>query len=653
MNDRRSAEELREALVDLDRARDHERQMRLQTETLLEGLRVLTQAQNTQDLFAELLAVLQRFIPFDAAFLLQEASDGMLEVTQSTRAAFESMRWTRGNLLERVASGRIVAAFDVAAIPEWQASSGAREHVKSALHVPLHTGACCSVLVLTHAQPAYFGKHHVEMLERFAPLTRQAMASIEYRERLNEHTARIEYLATHDALTGLPNRMLLAERVKHLIASARLGGDMLALLFLDLDRFKHINDSFGHGLGDELLKVVALRLLQTVRDTDTVTRLGGDEFVVLLTGLADMDAVNAVIAKILHCIEQPVVIGDQTLFVTASAGAALFPDDGHDLASLLKNADAAMYRAKDEGGNIVRYYATDMSEHARRQLEFASALRLALTRGEFDLYYQPRVDLASRSLVGMEALLRWRHPSRGLVPPCEFISAAEENGLIVPIGAWAIAAACRQARAWQDEGLPAVPIAVNVSGRQTRCAEDLLAQVQDGLARHGLPGHRLEIELTESVVMHEPERLREMLAALGQLGVRIAIDDFGTGYSSLACLKRFPFSLLKIDRSFIGDLPRDTDDAAIARAIVSMGHALGLRVVAEGVETEAQVRLLLEMGCDEAQGYLFGRPLGAADMAKRLRASRMPMDRIDAPCARLAQYRHAPISRDADFTETR
>ncbi len=622
MKDRRSAEELREALIDLDRAREHERQMRLQTETLLEGLRVLTQAQNTRDLFVELLSVLRRFVPFEAAFLMQEAADGLLEVTQTTSATFEGLRWTRGSLLERVASGRIVAAFDVSVVPEWQAVSVHDHGVRSALHVPLHTGERRSVLVLTHGQPAFFGKHHVEMLERFAPLTRQAMSSIVYRERLEEHTARIEFLATHDALTGLPNRVLLAERVKYLIAHARREGGMLALVFLDLDRFKHINDSFGHGLGDELLKIVAVRLLQTVRETDTVTRLGGDEFVVLLSGLVDMNAANAAISKILHCIEQPVVIGDQTLFVTASAGAALFPDDGHDLASLLKNADAAMYRAKDEGRNTVRYYASDMSEHARRQLEFASALRLALLRGEFELYYQPRMDLASRKLVGMEALLRWCHPLRGLVPPSEFVPAAEDNGLIVPIGEWAIGAACRQARAWQDEGLPAVPVAVNVSGRQTRCAEDLLAQVQDSLARHGLPGDRLEIELTESVVMHEPERLREMLAALGRLGVRIAIDDFGTGYSSLACLKRFPFSLLKIDRSFVKDLSGNADDAAIARAIVSMGHALGLRVVAEGVETEAQAHLLREMGCDEAQGYLFGRPGSAAEMTQRLRASR-------------------------------
>jgi diguanylate cyclase (GGDEF)-like protein len=620
MKDRRSAEELREALIDLDRAREHERQMRLQTETLLEGLRVLTQAQNTRDLFVELLSVLRRFVPFEAAFLLQEAADGMLEVTQSTSAAFEGLRWARGSLSERVASGRIVPAFDIADVPEWQAWSGHIQGVCSALHVPLHTTDRCSMLVLTHAQRAFFDKQHIDMLERFAPLTRQAMASIEYRERLEEHTARIEFLATHDALTGLPNRVLLAERVKYVIAHARREGQMLALLFLDLDRFKHINDSFGHGLGDELLKIVAMRLQQTVRDTDTVTRLGGDEFVVLLGGLADMNAANAAISQLLQCIEQPMVIGDKTLFVTASAGAALFPDDGHDLASLLKNADAAMYRAKDEGGNIVRYYATDMSEHARRQLEFASALRLALTRSEFELYYQPRMDLATRSLVGMEALLRWRHPTRGLVPPSEFIPAAEDNGLIVPMGEWAIDAACRQARAWQDDGLPTVPVAVNVSGRQTRCAEDLLAQVQSALDWYGLPGHRLEIELTESVVMHEPERLREMLAALGRLGVRIAIDDFGTGYSSLACLKRFPFSLLKIDRSFIRDLSDDSDDAAIARAVVSMGHVLGLRVVAEGVETEAQARLLREMGCDEAQGYLFGRPISAAAMTRRLRA---------------------------------
>ncbi|WP_119153211.1 putative bifunctional diguanylate cyclase/phosphodiesterase [Caldimonas tepidiphila] len=616
----RSAEELREALIDLGRARDHERQMRLQTETLLEGLRVLTQAQNKRQVFAALTAVLQRFAPFEEAFLMQECPGGGLEVTESTHPAFDGTRWQPAAMLQRVLSGKTVAVFDVAAVPEWQAQPLAGDQrPRSALHVPLHAGARCSVLVFTHSRRAFFDKHHVATLERFAPLTRQAMASIEYRERLEEHTARIEFLATHDALTGLPNRVLLAEKVQHMAAQSRRAGELLALLFLDLDRFKHINDSFGHGLGDELLKVVAARLLRTVRETDTVTRLGGDEFVVLLGGLKRPADVDRVADKILRCVEQPVTVDGHTLFVNASVGVALFPRDGEDLASLLKNADTAMYRAKDEGGNLSRHYACSMSEHARTQLALAGALRLALERGEFELHYQPRLALASGEIVGMEALLRWRSPSQGLVPPARFIPAAEENGLIVPIGEWVIAEACRQARSWQDAGLPPVPVAVNVSGRQMRDAARLLAHVRHCLASRGLSGRRLEIEFTESVMMQDPGQMRDTLAALRGMGVRLAIDDFGTGYSSLAYLKRFPVSILKIDRSFVRDLAEDADDAAIARAIISMGQALGLSVVAEGVETPGQAAMLRAMGCDEAQGYLFGRPVPAPEMAALLR----------------------------------
>jgi len=620
-HDQRSAEELREALVDLDRAREHERQMRFQTEGLLEGLRVLTRARNTRQVFEELTAVLQRFVPFEAAFLLQDGAQPGFEVSHSTQAAFEGSRWIPGNMLQRVIAGRIVAAFDVSAVAEWRAQPPAvRRDVRSAIHVPLQTGTRCAVLVFTHSRPAFFDKHHVHMLERFTPLTQQAMASIEYRERLEEHTAHIEYLASHDALTGLPNRNVLAGRVQYLIAHARRCGELMVLLFLDLDRFKHINDSFGHGFGDALLKVIAQRLQATVRESDTVTRLGGDEFVILLTGISQIGAVQGAVMKILQAVEQPVVVDGHTLFVTASIGAALFPNDGEDLVSLLKNADAAMYRAKDEGRNALRFYSTDMSAQALEQLELASALRQALERGEFELHYQPRVALVGGGVVGMEALLRWRHPQRGLVMPGSFIRAAEENGLIVPIGAWVIGTACAQAKAWQDAGLAALPVAVNVSGRQTREPDALLAHVTQTLQRTGLRGEMLELELTESVVMHNPAQLIEMLHSLAQLGVRIAIDDFGTGYSSLSYLKRFPVNLLKIDRSFVSDLAHDEDDAAIAQAVVSLGHALNLRVVAEGVETEAQSRLLCAMGCDEAQGYLFSRPLPVAAMEAFLRA---------------------------------
>jgi diguanylate cyclase (GGDEF)-like protein len=615
-HDRTPAEELREALIDLDRARAHERQMRLQTEGLLEGLRVLTRAQDTRQMFDELTTVLQRFVPFEAAFLLQSGEGSeRLEVTHSTSSQFEASVWTAADMLRRVAAGKIVAAFDVAAVSEWQAQPPAvRAQVRSAIHVPLRTGARCAVLVFTHSSAAFFDKHHVNMLERFAPLTSQAMASMEYRASLEEHTARIEYLARHDALTGLPNRTVLADRVEVLAAHARRAEEQLVLLFLDLDRFKQVNDTFGHGYGDALLKEIARRLQATVRESDTVARLGGDEFVILLTGITQLDAVRVVAAKILAAIEQAVVVEGQTLFVSASIGAAICPADGEDLVTLMKNADTAMYRAKEEGRNGMRFYAPDMSERASVQLELEVALRQALARDEFELHYQPCVDLKRCELVGMEALLRWRHPQRGLVMPGDFIAAAEENGLIVPIGLWVVSSACAQARAWEDAGLPVLPIAVNVSGRQLREPQVLLEHVAVTLARNGLSGTRLEVELTESVVMRDPAQMSDVLHRLKQMGVRIAIDDFGVGYSSFSYLKRFAVDVLKIDRSFVSDLAVDPDDAAIARAIVSMAHALGLRVVAEGVENEAQLDLLRQMGCDEAQGFLFSRPLAVHEM---------------------------------------
>jgi diguanylate cyclase (GGDEF)-like protein len=618
--DKDSAEELREALVDLDRARDRERQMRFQTEGLLEGLRVITRARDTRQMFEELSAVLQRFVPFEAAFLLERDASSDFEVKHSTHPAFEGSRWTPDSMLQRVINGRIVELFDVSAVAEWRAQAPTlRAKVCSAIHVPLQTGSRTAVLVFTHSKIAFFDKQHVQMLERLTPLTQQAMASIEYRERLEEHTARNEYLATHDELTSLPNRKVLAEVVPYLMAQARRRGTKLMLLFLDLDHFKHINDSFGHGFGDAVLKVIAQRLKASVRESDIVTRLGGDEFVIVLTDIRQIEVLNSVVTKILRAVEQPVVVENHQLFITASIGAALSPDDGEDLVSLLKNADAAMYRAKEEGRNVCRFYSQDMGSQALEQLQLASALRRALERGEFELHYQPRVALANSNLVGMEALLRWRHPQRGLVMPGSFIPAAEENGLIVAIGEWVIATACAQAKAWQDAGLRAVPVAVNVSGRQTRQTDALLAHIAQTLLRTGLRGEMLEIELTESVVMHNPQLVIEMLHSLDRLGVRIAIDDFGTGYSSLSYLKRFPVDFLKIDQSFVSDLANDTDGVAIAQAIVSLGHALGLRVIAEGVETVAQRHLLCAMGCDEAQGYLFSRPLTAADMEAFLR----------------------------------
>ncbi|MEE8347922.1 MAG: EAL domain-containing protein [Dehalococcoidia bacterium] len=417
----------------------------------------------------------------------------------------------------------------------------------------------------------------------------------------------IKHLAYHDALTNLPNRTLLQDRLTVALAQAHRSKRMLAVMFLDLDRFKVVNDTVGHEGGDGLLRSVAERLASLMREGDTVARMGGDEFAILSPEIASVEDAPEVAERILDGLRKPWVVQGQEFHVTTSIGVALYPSDGDDAETLLRNADTAMYRAKEHGRDNYQLYTPAMNARIAERLAVESSLRHSLERGEFVVHYQPQVDLRSGQVVGTEALVRWQHPERGLVAPAEFIPVAEDTGLIVPLGEWVLRTACAQNKAWQEEGIPPLRVAVNLSARQfqQRNLIDMVAQV---LEETGLDPHRLQLEITEGVAMQDTDFTIDVLQGLRAMGVQIAMDDFGTGYSSLSYLKRLPFKTVKIDRSFVRDLTVDLNDAAIAAAIIAMAHNLKLNVIAEGVETVEQLALLKRQGCDEMQGYLFSRP---------------------------------------------
>ena len=415
-------------------------------------------------------------------------------------------------------------------------------------------------------------------------------------------------LARYDGLTGLPNRSMFMAHLELALNRARANEQQLALFFIDLDRFKMVNDSLGHAAGDNLLQVMAQRLSGLMRDSDLVARLGGDEFVVLLDSGMDTDDLCKVARRMLTVLSEPLCLSGRLLQVSASIGIGLYPADGTDVASLLKSADTAMYLAKSRGKNNFQFFTAELAQRASRHFTMESELRQAAERGELRLHYQPRYELGQTVMCGMEALLRWQHPQRGLLGPGAFIELAEESGLIVPIGRWVLEEACRQIRQWREIGLNPPRCAVNLSVRQFS-HEAIVDEVRDALAQAGLEPAALEVEITESLLMADTERAQDVMHSLHELGIRIAIDDFGTGYSSLAYLKRFQAQTLKIDRSFVQGLPDDRDDAAITQAVIAMAHSLGMQVVAEGVETQAQLEFLRLHGCDEVQGFLLARPL--------------------------------------------
>lgn len=459
-----------------------------------------------------------------------------------------------------------------------------------------------------HRDAVALDSEMIDLLERIAANVSFAIESFEMTEEKRRAEQRIKYLASYDALTGLANRVKLTQVLKRSIAKAKVRDEEVAVLFIDLDRFKVVNDTLGHSSGDTLLIEIGNRLSSILGVSDHIARLGGDEFVVVLDGLLGSEAAASTARSILAGLNQPFYLSGQECRVTASIGISRFPHDGSDGELLIRNADLAMYRAKKCGKNGFQFFDRDMDARSTDNLALESCLSHALERNELTLHYQPKKDLSTKRITGVEALLRWSHPTRGTISPAEFIPIAEETGLIVPIGAWVLKKACAQSAAWQREGLPPISVAVNLSPRQFS-DENLLKDIDDALGESGLSPENLQIEITESMVMQNVAKARATLIEIRRRGILIAIDDFGTGYSSMSVMKKFPIDAIKIDRSFVCDLPLDEEDQAITKAIIAIGKALGLRTIAEGVETAAQEQFLAAHGCDEMQGYLLSKPV--------------------------------------------
>jgi diguanylate cyclase (GGDEF)-like protein len=510
-----------------------------------------------------------------------------------------------------------VAVADIQADPLW---ADGRE--LAAAH---NLRSCWSTPILSH---------HGAVLGTFAMYSQEAREATPAEMRLVDvatHIAgiaierkqaedRIHFMANHDALTGLPNRTLLKDRLTQAVLYAKRYDRWATVVFLDLDNFKYVNDSLGHTMGDELLKIVAERMVSCVRATDTVVRLGGDEFVILFFDQPkSADIISATLQKIRATIAEPIRVEGHDLTVTCSMGLANYPNDGTDADALLANADAAMYRAKEMGRDNFQFYTPELNTKVHEKFLLQKELRNAILRSEFVVHYQPQVDLRTGRIFAVEALIRWQHPSHGMVAPIKFIPMAEETGLIVPIGDWVLLAACRQNKAWQDAGLPAMTICVNVSARQFK-ERNWVGRVAGALRESGLEAKYLELELTESLIMQDVEQAVATMRELQILGVQLSVDDFGTGYSSLAALKNFPVARLKIDKSFISDILNNENDRAVASAVISLGQKLNLRVIAEGVETEDQVTFLRANNCDEMQGYHFSKPISAVGIEELLAA---------------------------------
>ena len=453
-------------------------------------------------------------------------------------------------------------------------------------------------------------------------------------EELSSALAMIQKMATHDALTGLPNRALFNETLVHAIGQAQRHRRPLALFFLDMDRFKNINDTLGHPVGDRVLLEVGRRLSAAVRASDMVARLGGDEFVLLVEDFAESRDLADIAGKILGAFEPTFTVDAQELALSASIGICTFPEDGHDAQTLLSNADIAMYRAKEQGRNRHCFYAADLNKLSQERLALEAALKHALDRDEIEIHYQPKIEFGGGRVTGVEALIRWRHPQLGLLLPDRFVPLAEETGLIVPIGYWTLRKVCERLRRWREQGLP-LSVAVNLSASQFHQPE-LVKELAAILWSTGAPAQHLELEITETMVMKDPDRAVAVMEQLRAMGVRLSIDDFGTGHSSLGYLKRFPIDRLKVDRSFVRELPHNGDDAAITRAVIALAHSLKMTVVAEGVEDQQQFDMLREQGCDEFQGYFCRPPLPEAELLRFLAEERGSFNRARPLDSRIA-----------------
>lgn len=491
--------------------------------------------------------------------------------------------------------------------------------VKSAATVPFfNRGSPAGVILVHSVELDTFTPEFVELLQRLAASVSFALDNFDRVDEKANSDRKIEYLASHDSLTNLPNREMFNQLLHFAIEAAERYRRQFAVLFIDLDRFKIINDSLGHEAGDALLVEIGNRLRKSLRSSDVVARLGGDEFVVILEHTVDGQNIESVTHSLLTALRQPLQLFGHECHITASIGISLYPADGTDVQTLTKNADIAMYLAKEDGKNGFRFFTKDVKTQSIERLMLETGLRHALDRKQLSLHYQPKVDLGTGQITGVEALLRWVHPDLGMLPPMQFIPLAEETGLIVPIGRWVLKEACAQNMVWQSQGLRPVSMAVNLSPRQF-VDENLLHDVDDALAMSGMSPTLLQLEVTESMVMQNVPRAVRVLDALRSRGIRLAIDDFGTGYSSMSLMKQFPIDTIKIDRSFVRDLPDDSEDKAIAQAIISMGKALGMTIVAEGVETTEQETFLRDHACDEMQGFLFSKPVPPQQLADLLR----------------------------------
>jgi diguanylate cyclase (GGDEF)-like protein len=505
--------------------------------------------------------------------------------------------------------------LDIAKEPAWaewrHLAQSHGLHVNLAAPIISSNGSMLGAIATYYIEPNKPDSHDMELVKLAVNISKIAIERRQTEERL-------AYLAHYDTLTGLPARALFRDRLAHAMAKAERNGKMMALMFLDLDRFKVINDTLGHGIGDALLKNVAQRLTECVRDEDTVARLGGDEFTVILEQIGNVTDASIVAKKIIDSIALPMFLNSHEVFVTASIGIAVYPLDNVEIDELIKNADSAMYRAKEDGKNSFEFYTKEMNSRTLEHMTMENELRHAMERNEFVLHYQPKVDMKTGHILSMEALLRWEHPSRGTVPPDEFIPFLEESGMITPVGEWVLRTACAQNKVWQNDGFDLMRVAVNLSARQFQ-QNDIVKCVSDVLRETGLNANFLELEVTESMLMKNPESAIKALQEIKAMGVvRINIDDFGTGYSSLSYLKRFPISTVKIDRSFVNGIPDNDEDIAITRAVIAMAHSLKLNVVAEGVENIKQHAFLLKEKCDEIQGYFFSKPLPATEFTQLL-----------------------------------
>jgi diguanylate cyclase (GGDEF)-like protein len=588
----------------------------------------LTRTLDLGSVLDKLLEHLAQLVPYDTANIMLLEDDSRLGV----RAIRGYERWgdplvTRGSVFDvrthpifgaLIRGRRSILIRETRGHPGWQRHEGAN-HVRNWMGVPLVANdRVIGLYAVDKSEPGFFTSRHVQLTEAMAPHAAIAIQNARLFEQIHEREEQLQRQVYHDTLTGLPNRLLFQDRLALAVAQAHRHGKGLAVLFLDVDRFKVINDSLGHSVGDRLIREVAVRLRSCVREGDTVARLGGDEFTLLLPDVGQAVDAAKVAKKVLDLVRMPFEIDGRELFVTSSLGISLYPDDGRDAETLVKNADAAMYRAKEQGRDLYQLYTPALNATALERLALESSLRKALAHDELLLHYQPIFDVATRRVHGVEALLRWHHPELGLVPPAEFIPLAEVTGLILAIGPWVLRAACAQARAWQHLQ-PGLRVAVNLSARQFQEA-GLVGHVTDALADTGLDPRCLHLEITESSAMQNAQTAIQTLRELKALGVGLSIDDFGTGYSSLSYLKRFPIDTLKIDQSFIRDIGTDPDDAAIASAIIALAHTLKLTVVAEGVETADQLEFLTRHGCDRTQGYFFSRPLGVERCSELLAA---------------------------------